>query len=436
MRASTTERKQTSVGSRKRSHHRGEYTSAGAAPPTGTPPRERHFAGASSGVVTGEHPASATGAAPLSAASHVGPYAPTELLSTVGGRALATSPPTNAPDAPHAPSGPLGSIGKVLLGRYELLSVRGRGGMGVVFDARDLALQRLVVVKVLPPDHAHDPRAAARLVREARVAAQVNHPAIVSILDVGTLETGEPYLVMERLIGHDLAECLGTWGAISLDDALAILEPLADALEHLHAVGIVHRDVKPANVFVLEGAPMRVKLLDFGLALLDDAAYVRLTQRGIVVGTAEYLAPEIARGAPATPSSDIYSLASVAYELLAGRPPFDGNPLDILASKARDAPPRLDASGQIDRAVADVVARGMSIQPQDRPMRPTDLTRALAATREVVAPTASTVHLQPAARSFEEAPIELPPNPTLMRGTMVFLALLAATIIGLAVWVL
>ena len=365
-------------------------------------------------------------------AARAQPDAPTERLSAI--ESLATPTTGELPPAKlDATQDPVSVVGKVLLGRYEILGVLGRGGMGVVFEARDRTLDRVVVVKVLSPNLAGDTRAAQRLVREARVAARVNHPAIVSILDVGLLETGEPCLVMERLVGRDLADCIGRWGKLSVDATLVILEPIAAALEQLHAVGIVHRDVKPANIFVLNGLPMRVKLVDFGLALLDDAGYARLTQRGVIVGTPEYFAPEIARGAPATASADIYSLASVAYEMLSGKPPFEGEPLDILAAKTQRLPPRLDALGATSELVARVIERAMSMRPNDRPIRATHFVREFAAARDASAAIATTTAEM--AHGGAEAPITLPVHPTLMRGAMVFLGFVVVAIAALAAWV-
>jgi serine/threonine-protein kinase len=262
---------------------------------------------------------------------------------------------------------PRALVGSVLADRYRLTRMIGRGGMGVVFEAQDLVIERPVVIKILAPEIAGHAPSAMRLEREAQIAARAAHPRVVAILDLGKLETGEPYLVMERLVGHDLAACLETWGSLSLREALGILEQTADALDHLHGVGIVHRDLKPANVFVLEGAPLRVKLIDFGLALLDDATHARLTRSGVLVGTAQYLAPEVARGAAPTPASDVYALGCIAYEMLSGRAPFEGAAVEVLAAKiGRDAP-RLDASGHASPEVASIIAAAMSRDPHDRP---------------------------------------------------------------------
>ncbi len=330
----------------------------------------------------------------------------------------------------------LAAFGHVLRGRYELGRVIGRGGMGVVLEAHDRVLDRPVVAKILPRELIGDSRAAARLLREGRVAARVSHPAIVAVLDLGVLETGEPYLVMEHLAGHDLGQCMDVWGVLSLEDTLALLMPVAEALDCLHGAGVVHRDVKPSNVFVLDGQPTRVKLIDFGLALLDDTTFTRLTQQGVLVGTVEYLAPELVRGGRPTPSADVYALACVAYEMLSGRLPFEGNPLDILLDKGRLAPPRLDVLGVAGERVATVMERGLSTRPLDRPARATDLLRELAQAAaeppapaiEILAP--SVVAAPP---HWEEAPIVIPRDTRMLRAALSFLVLVVVLVAALVI---
>jgi eukaryotic-like serine/threonine-protein kinase len=192
------------------------------------------------------------------------------------------------------------------------------GGMGEVWVARDLLLDRLVAVKVLGGALAGDGRAAERLRREARAAARLDHPSIARVLDLGE-QDGRPYLVMELLEGESLAGRIDRGGPMAPAEAARVVAAVADALQAAHRAGVVHRDVKPGNVFLT--AEGEVKVLDFGIA---SAAGEAALTTGDLLGTAAYLAPERALGRPATPAADVYSLGVVLYELLAGRRPFEG----------------------------------------------------------------------------------------------------------------
>jgi serine/threonine-protein kinase len=207
---------------------------------------------------------------------------------------------------------------RTLAGRYELVEVIGRGGMGTVYRASDLVLRRPVAVKLLPgPLADQDPTSVARFEREARAAAALNNPAVVAVYDTGADETTR-FIVMELISGDSLEAILRDDGPLDPDRAAGIASRVADALAAAHAAGIVHRDIKPANVMVAEDGS--VKVLDFGIARAMDATTV--TQNASVLGTAAYMAPERALGKPADERSDIYSLGCVLYALLAGHPPF------------------------------------------------------------------------------------------------------------------
>ena len=208
--------------------------------------------------------------------------------------------------------------GRRLGGRYRVGALLGAGGMGEVWAARDLLLDRPVAVKVLGAALAGDGRAAERLRREARAAARLDHPNIARMLDLGEHD-GRPYLVMELLEGESLAARIDRAGPIPPAQAARVVAAVADALQAAHSAGVVHRDVKPGNVYLTFGG--EVKVLDFGIA--SAAGEADLTT-GDLLGTAAYLAPERALGRPATPAADLYSLGVVLYELLAGRRPFQG----------------------------------------------------------------------------------------------------------------
>jgi eukaryotic-like serine/threonine-protein kinase len=191
------------------------------------------------------------------------------------------------------------------------------GGMGAVWAARDLPLDRPVAVKVLGPAFADDGRAAERLRREARAAGRLEHPSIARVLDQGEHE-GRPYLVMELLEGESLAERIDRAGPMAPAEAARVVAEVAEALEAAHRAGVIHRDVKPGNVFLAsDGA---VKVLDFGIAL---AAGETALTTGDLIGTPAYLAPERVLGHRATPAADVYALGVVLYELVAGRRPFE-----------------------------------------------------------------------------------------------------------------
>ena len=208
--------------------------------------------------------------------------------------------------------------GVVLGGRYRLVGRIASGGMGTVWEARDETLERPMAVKVLNEGLADDPRFAERFRREARSAAGLSHPNIAGVFDYGE-DDGRPYIVMELIDGEDLAERLARVGQLDPQQAATIGAEVATALAHAHGAGIVHRDVKPANVMLTREG--EVKVTDFGIAAPLEGS-TGLTMTGSVMGTSRYISPEQAAGERATPASDVYSLGVVLYETLAGAPPF------------------------------------------------------------------------------------------------------------------
>lgn len=247
-----------------------------------------------------------------------------------------------------------------LRGRYLLEGRVGAGGMGVVWRARDIRLDRIVAVKVLRPEFAGSPEFKDLLLWEGRLAGRVSHPGVVQVRDYDGSAGGVPYLVMEYVAGPSLAAVLSAEGTLSPRCVLGLIAQAADALACAHAAGIVHRDVKPGNVLVDGG---RVKIADFGIAQVAGA--VPLTQAGLVMGTPAYLSPERVAGLPATPASDLYGLGMIAYECLTGRPPFQGSPLAVaLAHMDRPLPPLPDT---VPPPVAKLVAGLAAKDPQRRP---------------------------------------------------------------------
>ena len=215
---------------------------------------------------------------------------------------------------------------RILANRYEIGELIGAGGMADVFEGRDTRLSRPVAIKILRSDLARDPAFLARFRREAQAAAGLNHPAIVSVYDTGeeATETGVlPYIVMEQVNGKTIREVIRSGERLPFGRAMAVTRGILEALEYSHRNGIVHRDIKPANVMLTPGGD--VKVMDFGIARALDDASATVTHAWTVVGTANYLSPEQARGEVADSRSDIYSVGCLLYELLTGRPPFLGD---------------------------------------------------------------------------------------------------------------
>ena len=236
-------------------------------------------------------------------------------------------------------------------GRYEILDKLGEGGMGVLYRARDTRLSRTVALKLLNGEALQDPDRRARFVREARAASALNHPNIVTVYDIDQTPEGADCIAMEFVDGRSLDARLAE-GPLPVEEALRYGVDVARALGAAHAAGIVHRDVKPANVMVTRSG--QVKVLDFGLAkvvpvpegsgLATEATVTRdaKTRAGIVLGTPAYMSPEQARGAAVDARSDVFSCGAMLYEMLAGRRPFHGDSVtELLSSILRDDPPPL-----------------------------------------------------------------------------------------------
>jgi eukaryotic-like serine/threonine-protein kinase len=280
-----------------------------------------------------------------------------------------------------APTHTLYEPGYLVAGKYQLESELGQGGMGIVWRARNIALDSPVAIKVVRA--ASDKvNLSGRLIQEARAAAKLTHPAIVKVFDVGQTENGDPFIVMELLEGDSLGRLLETGGRLPAVQAVQTLLPIIDALWLAHGKGIVHRDLKPDNVFIVqhEGA-IQPTLVDFGIVKVQGTeAESHLTNAGDVLGSPDYMSPEQARGQDdVTHLTDIWSICVVLYETIAGRTPFKGaNYNALLRQIVEDAPPSLRDLAAADAELSTIVARGLSKQPEERPASMGALGRQLA----------------------------------------------------------
>jgi eukaryotic-like serine/threonine-protein kinase len=259
--------------------------------------------------------------------------------------------------------------GTILLDRYRLIELRGEGGAAVVYRAEHSIMHKPVAVKVLRHEHSARQDYIQRFIGEARSVAKLRHDHIVGILDIDRTEDGYVFCVMEYLEGEELGDTLDREGPMPLGRARDIVIQVAEALAAAHAVGIVHRDVKPQNIFRTTHGGNRdfVKLLDFGIAkqVADQAG---ITNTGMVMGTAEYMAPEQCKAQPVDARADIYSLGVTLFELLSGRCPFEGDGfLDILMKHVSDRAPRLSVLvPSLPPAVDPLMERALAKRPDDR----------------------------------------------------------------------
>ena len=278
------------------------------------------------------------------------------------------------------PEDPSQMIGQIIDGRYRLTSLVGRGGMGAVFLGEHVTIRRPVAVKLLVPSLAAIPELARRFQREAFAIGRIDHPNCVTVLDFGRLDSGSLYLVMEYLAGRSLAEAIEEDERLGARRSLHIIRHVLRGLGHAHQAGIVHRDVKPENVILIEhdGVPDFAKILDFGIARVVgqtppdvmEEGEERLTQAGIAFGTPAYLSPEQAIGDPVDQRADLYSATVMLFEMITGRPPFySSDKLELLGMHATRPPPGLrEVSPElvVPPLLEDLVAIGLAKMPADR----------------------------------------------------------------------
>ncbi len=305
-----------------------------------------------------------------------------------------------------------GASGRRIAGRYSVEGTLGAGGMGVVLRGRDDKLRRDVAIKLLPTDAVGSERARARLVREARAAASLEHPGIVRIYDVGTTEEGEAFIVMELVRGRSLRALLAE-GGLSLAERVRLIGEIAGALSYAHAAGLVHRDVKPDNVFVRDDG--RAVVLDFGLARTaeddtseDGVTVTNVTADGVIAGTPAYMAPEQFAGEPLDGRADQFALGVVAYQALTGSLPWKStNGAQMLAEiLSKNPAPPSSVAPALPAALDTPVLRALAKQPGDRYADVESFAKALAAAVATKVPAAPA-----AAQAGDATPTDSVPGP-------------------------
>ena len=257
-------------------------------------------------------------------------------------------------------------VGKVIDGRYEIQAKVGEGGMGVVYRARQISIDRVIALKMLSPQMAADPTWVQRFYNEAKACSRLQHPNTIRMFDFGQTAEGRLFMTMEFLDGVGLRQAIQQ-GAFAAQRVIKILIQCCASLAEAHSIGIIHRDIKPDNVFLLNmpGSPDFVKLLDFSVAKLLQEGDKNHTQAGVVFGTPQYMSPEQGRGLPLDARSDLYALGILAYEMLIGRVPYnDENPMTVIQMHLRSEIPPMPA--QIPYPVQQVVRRALEKDPARR----------------------------------------------------------------------
>lgn len=262
-------------------------------------------------------------------------------------------------------------------GRYRIVKELGKGTMGVVYEAHDPQIDRLVALKILRPDRMVSEAYVGRFIKEARAIGRLSHPSIVTIYDVGE-DHGTIYIAMEYLKGTPFNQVVRS-GRLTVIQAVDIARQVAEALDYAHNKAIVHRDIKPSNIILTDDN--RVKLTDFGIARIEDAGAVYQTQAGEILGTPVYMSPEQVMGQTVDGRSDLYALGVILYEMVVGRRPFGGDTIAaIFRSITQDIPePPSSADPPIQQALSDLIMKSLAKSPDDRFQTGSEMAAALAA---------------------------------------------------------
>ncbi len=265
-----------------------------------------------------------------------------------------------------------GLVGQTIAGgRYQIVQLLGEGGMGAVYQARQVAMDRMVALKLIRAEYVQTPQAAARFHQEMRTTARVEHPNTIRVYDFGEAEGGQLFLTMEFLAGRSLGAVIEAEGRLPLDRIVRIARQVCNALGAAHQSGVVHRDLKPENVMLLEsfGERDHVKVVDFGIAKSLDDAQPKLTATGSLVGTPAYMAPEQALGRPVDGRTDLYALGVMLYQMASGDVPFHAPTMGslLVAHATEPPPPLLGAAPDVSPALAALVMQLLEKEPSARP---------------------------------------------------------------------
>jgi serine/threonine-protein kinase len=309
-------------------------------------------------------------------------------------------------------------VGRTLDEKYCVEERLGAGGMGAVYRARHLLMDRPVAIKVLHQRLVEDEAARVRFHMEARAAVLLQHSNAVSVTDFGQTSEGCVYIVMELLEGRTLREILSREAPLETARAVSIMLQVSDAVAAAHDAGIIHRDLKPSNILVTQSAdqPAVVKVLDFGIAKLaadkfdDDEDAATLAQRSSIIGTPRYMAPEQSSGSELTPAADVYSLGVILYEMLTGMAPFTGStPVEIAQKHTNDAPhPPRSIVAAIPEDVERVVLHALEKQASDRPENAAEFRRELLDTAERLGLEHHALKSAPDIEALRDAGVESP----------------------------
>ena len=254
-------------------------------------------------------------------------------------------------------------INDIVDDRYKIVSLLGEGGMALVYKANDLITYKDVALKIMRPETAIDKTNLSRFEREARAAASLNHQNIVRVNNLGTYK-GYPYMVNELITGQTLRQILDIRGKFSIIESLDIMEQLCRAISYAHQHGVIHRDIKPQNIFLASDGT--IKLADFGIATFQNANHV--TRSEIVIGSVHYMAPEISQGHPASERSDIYSMGITFFELITGKVPFDSqSAVTVALMHIKDKFPSIKKfNNKTPQCVEEIILKAVNKDPIDR----------------------------------------------------------------------